>query len=124
RRPVRLERVDGTGRPEPGAELRRVALIAGRTAEEARRAERVGWTRVVQPVAALRHIAVAGGGSAHRRALRIGRAAGAGAVLRHVAHTRGGTAGRRRVDEGVGRAVVPDSVAELGDVAQAGAGAA
>src|SRR5262249_7477681 len=50
--------------------------------------------------------------------------AGAGAVLRHVAQTRGGTAGCGRGDEAVGRAVVPDPVAELGDVAQARAGAA
>src|SRR5207248_2167649 len=94
-----------------------VAVPAGRSVHH----EAVGRADVRDAVAALGQVAFAGGRAADGRALRVRGAAGAAsrAELGHIADAgRGPARGRARL-EGVGRAVVRDAVAALGDVAVA-----
>src|SRR5439155_351779 len=87
RGPARLPHICRTGRTGPRAGLRQVALACGRAARGAGGLERIGWAVVGNPVTALSHVTGARRGTAHRRALRIGRAGGARprAGLRDVA---------------------------------------
>src|SRR5205823_2448423 len=108
----------------PRAVLRDVARARRGAAGDGRRREEVGGTVVGHAVAALGDVARPGGRPAKRGALRVVRTARArsGAVLRRVTPTgRGATFDRGR-QEAVGRTVVADAVAALGDVADVGRG--
>src|SRR5207244_1747492 len=119
----------GVGRAErarPGTGLGEVAHACRSATDGAGGLELVGRAIVVEAVAALRHIAHPRRRTALRRALRVGRAegAGSGTALRHVAHA------RRSSADGAGRlelirgARVADAITRLRHVAHSGGGAA
>src|SRR5207248_4207536 len=119
-----VHRVRRAVRVGPSAVLRDVARPRRGSAGDGRRREEVGGTVVGHAVAALGDVARPGGRPAKRGALRVVRTARArsGAVLRRVTPTgRGATFDRGR-QEAVGRTVVADAVAALGDVADVGRG--
>src|SRR5439155_11804979 len=111
---------------EPRARLGRVARAGRGTTHGARGRERVGRAVVADAVAALRDVARARRRPADVRALRVRRTARStpGAALGQIAGAGGRTAHDDGRQEAVGRAVVADAVADLGDVAVAGRGAA
>src|SRR5439155_1284203 len=117
----RALRVGGAVGAAPRAELGQIADARRGSARGRARPEGVGGAVVGGPVAALGDVTVPGGRAADRRALRVGGAIGAAprAGLRYVADPgRGAALGRGRL-EGVGRAVVREAVAALGEVAGA-----
>src|SRR5439155_802389 len=117
----RALRVGGAADARPRAELGQIADTRRGSARGRARPEGVGRAVVGSPVAALGDVTVPGGRAADRRALRVGGAIGAAprTGLRYVADPgRGAALGRGRL-EGVGRAVVREAVAALGEVAGA-----
>src|SRR5207249_3065139 len=115
---ARLEAIGRAIGAQAGAELGDVAGTPRSAALGRARLEEIGRAVVGDPVTGLGDVTVPRGRAADGRALRIRGAAGAAprAELGHVADAgRGSALGRARL-EGVGRAVVRDAVAALGDV--------
>src|SRR5439155_8431169 len=106
----------------PGADLRRIAAAAGRTADGAAHHERIGGAVVADAVAALRDVAHARRRATDRRALHVRRTCGVRArtALGDVARARRRAAHGARRRERIRGARVGDAVAALGDVARPG----
>src|SRR5439155_89117 len=111
--------VRGTLGARAGAGLGHVAGAGGRATLHARGLEGVGRAVVAHPVAALGDVARPRRGTTHRRALPVRGTLGAraGAGLGHADATGGRATLHARGLEGVGRAIVAQPVAALGDVA-------
>src|SRR5207237_8531324 len=115
-RALQVRRTQGA---RPRTALGRVTDAGRRAADRGRRLERVGRAVVAGAVAALGDVARARRRAAGRRALRVAGTEGARAAARFrgIANTGRGTALDPGGHQGIGRAGIGESVAQLGDVA-------